>query len=263
MKKRNISVLVIAFILVGSLFVKCEKAENKCCDCLEKNGQSDAYLYPIVPGSEEWKKLSSHNAMVEVCQVPENTLKNMCTFGLIETYYNYPLMFVVTAFDNTKEGMAQMFEEFNAAHELLNRTDSPSRLLEEYVRLDPNDNDTTLSPVEQGAFHFKFSYMEFTLSYDPILNNLSKEQKSQLLVEALEKLNSKMKLFPSDWHLMTSMLLITNILDELNYEPFLVFKNDHPPIVGFIKGYMHHLMYLTNNDLNEIITIANNYLTGN
>ncbi len=256
-------VSIVVSILVILSFSSCEKLETKCCDCLEQNGESDAYNYPIVPGSEEWKKLSSHTAMVEVCQIPKKTLEHMCTFGLIETYLNYPLLFVVTAFNNTKEGMQKMFEEFNGAHELLYRDDAPSILLTFYDKLNPADLDTTWTLLEQGNFMFQFTYLEFTLAYDPILKALTNEQQSKLVHIAATTYNEKMSISPSNWKTLTSTFLMTNLLHELQYQPFITFTNNHPYMESFIDGYLVNLMYLTNDEMVELFNIINNYLIDN
>jgi hypothetical protein len=256
--KRNLSIIFTICIFISHS--SCEKVVTKCCDCIEKEGESDAYNYPIIPGSEEWKKLTSHTAMVEVCQIPKKTLKNMCTFGLIETYLNYPLLFVVTAFNNTKEGMQQMFEEFNGANELLYRNDAPSKLMERYDRLNPTDLDTTWTQLEQGKFLFQFAYLEFTLAYDPILKALTKEQQSQLVHIATTTYNEKMSVSPSNWKTLTSFFLIANLLNELQYQPFLTFTEQHPIMNEFIKGYMINLFSLSNQEQEELTKILNNYL---
>jgi len=258
---KYISVLVIIPIILS--FPGCEKPDTECCDCMEQNGESDAYNYPVVPGSDKWKKLSSHTAMVEVCQIPKKTLKNMFTFGLIETYLNYPLLFVVTAFNNTKEGMQQMFEEFNGAQELLYRDDAPSKLLARYDILKPADLDTTWTHLEQGNFMFQFTFLEFTLAYDPILKALTNEQQSLLVTIAAATYYEQMSVSPSNWKTLTSTFLMTNLLNELQYQPFITFTNNHSSMKRFIDGYLENLMYLSNDELEELFKIINNYLIEN
>ena len=52
---------------------------------------SDAYDYPVKPGTDAWKALGSHEDMLNACQIPETTLNRMSTAGLVETVLNYPL----------------------------------------------------------------------------------------------------------------------------------------------------------------------------
>lgn len=260
MKKYWIYICLLTSLICSISCHKDNEADNKCCDCLEKEGKSDAYAYPILPGTEEWKKLNSHAAMVEVCQIPENTLKNMCTFGLIETYYNYPLFFVVTAFNNTKEGMQLMFDEFNGAYELQNRADAPTKLMDKYIQLKPSDLDTTWTQIEQGRFLYQFAFMEFSLAYDPILQNLTKDQQSQLVSVAVNTYNEKMRISPSNWKTLTSFFIISNLLYQLHYEPFLTFVNKQPLMMGLINGNMINWKYLSEDEHLEIFGIVNTFL---
>ena len=109
--------------------ISCEKETQKCCSCLEEEGKTDKYIFPIRPGMEEWAMLESHQAMVDVCQVPENILKDMCTIGLVDTYLDYPILFTIFAFNNINEGLYQVSDEFNGFQELLYRNDCATKFV--------------------------------------------------------------------------------------------------------------------------------------
>ena len=83
----------ILFLIILLTCISCKKEIPKCCECLEAQGISDKYIFPIRPGMEEWAQLKSHKEMVDVCQIPESILNDMCTIGLVDTYYDYPLLF--------------------------------------------------------------------------------------------------------------------------------------------------------------------------
>ena len=163
-------------------------------------------------------------------------------------------------FNNTKEGMQQMFEEFNGAHELLNRNNAPSKLMAKYDQLNPTDLDTTWTLLEQGNFEFQFTWMELTLAYDPILKALTKAQKSELVHIAVTTYNERMKISPSNWKTLTSTFLIANLLYELQYQPFMTFTHNHPSMNSFIDGYMNNLYSFSEGEREEIVNIINKFL---
>ena len=53
---------------------------------------TEAYQYPIVPGTAEWASFKTRMEKVAACQIPESILKNMTTEALVETVMNYPLL---------------------------------------------------------------------------------------------------------------------------------------------------------------------------
>ena len=76
-------------------------------------GNSSAYDYPVKPGTPEWKALTSHSQMQEVCQIPADVLENMPTKALVQTCLDYPLYGDMLAYDNTQEGFDQVTAGFN------------------------------------------------------------------------------------------------------------------------------------------------------
>jgi len=77
--------------------------------------------YPIKPGTEKWKNLTTSQAMIDVCQIPEDILQNMNTVDLIQTCLNYPLKGNVYAYANVKDGIEHISLQFNGFKELLLR----------------------------------------------------------------------------------------------------------------------------------------------
>ena len=123
MIKQNINVCLI--FIIQLIFIGCERDKNikpntfqgldpnvvvepdyfKDCQLLEDNNVSNAYVFPIIPGSEEWKQLPSHKARLDACQIPEDILQTMCTYDLVETYFNYPLLWDMIFHYNSNDGL--------------------------------------------------------------------------------------------------------------------------------------------------------------
>ena len=76
-------------------------------------GPTDAYDFPIKPGTPEWAALKSHEEMLQVCQVPESILQEMSTEGLIETCLNYPLYWEWLAYSNLQQGFETVASRFS------------------------------------------------------------------------------------------------------------------------------------------------------
>ena len=49
--------------------------------------QSGVYNWPLKPGMPQWKELKTHDEMLEVLQIPAETLQKMTTNDLARTCY--------------------------------------------------------------------------------------------------------------------------------------------------------------------------------
>lgn len=240
--------LNLIFLMTFLLLISCKKETLKCCSCFEAEGVSDKYQFPIKPGMAEWKELNSHQAMVEVCQVPEKTLNDMCTIGLVDTYLDYPILFTIFAFNNINEGLSQVANEFNGFGELLVRDDRASKLLLRYVPINPAKIDTSWTSIEKGKFMQTLRIIEVTLAYEPIYKNFTEEEQRQLIRIGLEKLKIKEEYGYSGPSQITNIYLIGNILKNNGYKPFSEFIHRRNDIGDFLKGNLNSLRYTTDGE---------------
>lgn len=93
------------------------------CGSNEADKGSEVYAYPILPGTDEWKELNSHQEMIEVCQIPYNILKELDDYELIVSILEYPLFDDIYLYDNLEEGFKTMANSFNGFEELSSRPD--------------------------------------------------------------------------------------------------------------------------------------------
>jgi len=260
--EKKLKILVVAVIVL--ILVKCDKDKqdnyfNKDCLAMELAGIYDDYDYSQVINADDWKYLSWEDRASR-CNIPEDTLKYMCTHGLVKTYFNHPLLPGYFAFNNIKEGYNQFKREFNGMRELIDRPDGSIKIFEKYLRMAPSDYDTSWSDLEKGTFSVEFTFVEITLAYNDFLNNFSNKQKKNVLHEALQTLQQK-EMHPNmfcDPSLITCIYLIANILENLEYEPFLEYLSHKQNIKNFINGYLNDLQSKTEGK--EIIDYANEYL---
>lgn len=84
----------------------------------------EAYVYPIVPGTDAWKNLDSLDAKIAVCQVDEDLLNAMTTPALVETVLTYPLLPNMYAFNTVEDGLRSVASYFPGIDILFAREDS-------------------------------------------------------------------------------------------------------------------------------------------
>ena len=87
--KKTLSLLVLLVTIFS--FATGGRALAQTAEDVTKGSPSDAYVFPIQPGSDAWRAFMQHTDMVAATQVPLKTLQSMSTEGLIETVLSYPL----------------------------------------------------------------------------------------------------------------------------------------------------------------------------
>ena len=89
----------------------------------------EPYKYPVIPGMEEWDKLTNHEQKIEVCYVNPDLLSRMTTYALTETVVTYPLFVDAVVYDSFEIGLDMLSKQFAGIDELLNRQDAYENLL--------------------------------------------------------------------------------------------------------------------------------------
>ena len=149
---------------------------NSC----EKDSEWD---YPIKPGTKEWELLENHQAMVDVCQIPEHILKKINTNDLCALCLRYPLLYDVLVSDNYKDGLNKFFSDFNGIRELSKREENLVCLQKKYlteirsfkIKLD------TGSDLDIGDLIMKISVAELLLGYSDFHKSAMKENQKKTL----------------------------------------------------------------------------------
>ena len=140
--------------------------------------------YPVKQGTDEWKRFQRTEEMVNVCQIPEEVLSSLSTEDLTDLCLQYPLLICVFAFNNTNQGLDQLFHEFNGIRELFKRDDASKELLKRYQAKIQSMSFLTIPDASgKGNLVVSISIMEYLLSryyskndeqdkYKEILQNL-------------------------------------------------------------------------------------------
>ena len=144
------------------------------------NAQNEKWDYPVKPGTEEWKKLESNKAKVDICQIPKYLLNTIPTSDLMDICLQYPLIWDMYAFNNLNEGLEKLFNDFNGIRELFKRTDVSKELLTRYVK-----NLSILEGKKDGSLNgeliISISTLEVLLSCPALQNNISKDVQKNIL----------------------------------------------------------------------------------
>jgi len=104
----------IGLLLV--VLLSCSKDDSINC---VPTTYSDAYEYPIKPGTEEWIELGSHEARVQACMIPPETLEIISTGGLFESLLCYPFILDYGAWEKFQVGFEKLKSENRIKQEKL------------------------------------------------------------------------------------------------------------------------------------------------
>jgi len=154
-------------------------------------GFAHKYQYPVKPGTREWSKLLSTEEMINVCQLPESTLKSISTNDLLVSCLEYPLLLQYTASNSPYEGVISITNIFNGFNELLNRFDYPVVLVDYYKKA--NVTETNDNP-NMGAFAFNFLALELLIGDERVINKLDVYTQKQVIDIILDKYGQKKEL---------------------------------------------------------------------
>ena len=222
---RRIEFLIV-WTIASALLAACEQ-DSKCCSCLEMEGKSDKYDYPIVPGTPEWAALKTEEEIYNACQIPNDILADMCEIGLVDSWLTYPLRSNIFTWPTPQLGFEQITENFNGLNQLLTRPSSQI-LLKKYKLYDPSGYDPNDSNVEIGKYTVDLLILELTLSQFMIIDKLSPSQRIELVDEALSK--RTLKLADPVYHGTTDpdvlyhsgdVYIMAHCMVHSDYEPFM------------------------------------------
>jgi hypothetical protein len=239
--RRHIGFLIVVAVSF-LLLAECEH-DSKCCSCLEAEGKSDKYDYPIVPGTPEWLNLQSGEEMYEACQIPADVLAEMCAVGSVDSWLSYPLRSNIFTWPHPKLGLDRITENFNGLNKLLNTPSTSEVLFKKYPGLDPSGYDANATGVEKGRYAVDLFILELTLSQFQIIDNLSEAQLIALVKEALRKrllkLADPVYLGATDKNALyhsSDVYIMAHCMIHGNYAPFMLeLSTDNIALSNFVE----------------------------
>ena len=189
--------------------------------CFNMERPKDAYLYPVVPNTDEWTALHEKgmDAVLNALRVPSSTLRKMSTMGLLQTYLDYPfsgdlhfnnssLMFPFFIQTLELDGTAPK----DIYNELKKRGDVETCIMEFYKSFIYN-KDSYYSDLA-------FEHLNLLASIDIFYKQLDTMEKKEFIKIALEK----EEMYGEDdkyWGTPYACFLIARLMESENYLPLI------------------------------------------
>ncbi len=232
---------LIVFLLFGIVIFSCQKQENtfqKRCAELKSMGIIDSFSYPVVPGTPEWRELENWEEMIDAVNIPEDTLHNMCTHGLVYSCAQCPMYRVIWAYEDKQDGFDVMVRDINSFAELCQRQDAAREFFDYYHTLQPADYDTTWTNIEKGDFMIHIYVTEVYLSRQVFLTQLTTNELENIVNHTYLKYQEKEKYDLSELCKLGSFFLIGNILYyNIEYQPFISFVENNQRMPVFLSNF--------------------------
>ena len=174
--------------------------------------QNTAYQYKLTPEDAEWAELTSHQEMLDICQLPEEILTESTTEELFDIVLDYPLLIDISFYDSFEEGLLEVAKQFNGLNELLKREDLSKVVKEKYEResvpisqrvdyskitienvneLLENDSELRKEVYLDSQEKRALSFEESLLSSEMLFDRYTKGEKAAIVKEAYEKMKEK------------------------------------------------------------------------
>jgi len=189
-------------------------------DCLSLSQNSKlTWDFPIRPGTPEWALLDSYESKLAAYNIPENILDSLSTNALVDACFSYPEWRLIDTRNSYCDGLRYVLSLFNGFNKLFEKKDGASILVSRYKNIDPTEIKKDWSMEEIGENGFKIVYLELLLSQPIILSYLTLDQENDLLLEAIEKYNSKKSLpnIYSLYGLCPTVMICATILERNNF----------------------------------------------
>lgn len=181
--------------------------------------QNLKWEYPVLPSSQEWKKLANHEEKISICEIPSDILQNLSTEELFDVCMNYPLLQDALFFNSLEEGLSKTIERFNGLNEFINRRDCHTYLCNSMIgNMNSLDNLGVLKLEEAGKIINGEMIIECLLYNEKIISRISLSQKKTIAKAAYSnfvfKRNQVHKF--GKYAMSNSALLLCYYLNELS-----------------------------------------------
>ena len=248
MKTNNFFIILLLFVFYGCAKDKAEIIkENREFGLTLYNGAgfpevSDKYVYPIVPGMEEWKidyDIETTDPWQKFCQLPDSVLKTISTPGLIDALIFAPMFTALSSGLSSVPSLPtwnNQYRALNSAKELFQREDAGNALVAYYEFVCLDCIKSSRKELE------RLIGLEFLFTKQQILDKIGQENKKR----AVTTLLANYKKSPD----YDRILPMVYIMYADGYTPMMEYAKDNNDI---LNGYYGELTDL-------IVTYAKNYV---
>ena len=215
---------LFAGLLLLSLFANGLKAQEVFQPYKTNAVPYHGYLFPVIPGTEEWIALGSFEARLESVQLPIDTLESISTARLLETCIYCPFFSEVDAWEYDPRELVRAFglyrEWLNCAEEYFNRPDCLSALLSLYssrqIEFIFEIPEGEYQSYDMGKYSIDFRIMETMMYYMSLVMDLSQEEKTEMISLLREKMVrwDLYEVYSSHWVVYKLLDLLSTGIDE-------------------------------------------------
>jgi hypothetical protein len=211
----------------------------------------DKYVYPVVPGMEEWASASPEEK-ARLSQLPVEKLKSISTVALIQSLLERPLLTLdYWASDNSSPigTCYAIYSTHNSVSEFENRKDRVEALISYYDAV-CFDCLPSLDVNAGEQFSVQLTVLEILFTKEKILRQLNTKQRKQAVARLLDKYKQKLN---KETGINGSLAAMAWIMYDDNYPPvktfygnkdlskenFEVYEKDMEDIILFTENYIH------------------------
>lgn len=145
--------------------------------------EAGGIVYPVLPGSAEWKKATTSRGVNEACLIPEEIVNAVDTKTLLKAVEDYPLLYAYTNYDYYECGLQYLAETFYGMNVLLRREDACRAAAESYLsrKLKASDEESDDLQMREALL-----LEEFLFSREDAYFKFNEEERKEI-VKAVEK----------------------------------------------------------------------------
>ena len=224
--------LFVPIVIVSCTEIHKHKAMVPPDEIVATRSGNDIWDFPVKPGMAEWCQLKSMDEMYQVCQIPDNILRNIDTKSLTDICLNFPAPPVFPLFNTPHQGFMEYYSNFNGIRELFTRNDAGMHLFQKYVEMSLSAFEPDWPLYKQGQFISRYKFIESILSQPQVVATLDLEEQKTLLHEAVCKIDEKISRtdlfsgFSIEMNLWVIGRLLSNevklALEEHDYQKFQI-----------------------------------------
>jgi hypothetical protein len=222
-----------AFILLLLVLLSCSKDESESLKCVATTF-SDAFKYPIKPGTEAWIALGSREPRAQACMIPNEILKTISTGGLFESLLSYPFILDYGAWDEFQLGFEKLKNENKGFAELYSREDLNQVIYNWYGSMSVECKELIYRPIN-APIGIELEIIEMLIFQNDFLDSLDHDRVIEIFRLVYDKLQSRIEYGCVEGEKWVSSAILGKIMFRNGFSPFVNECDNHDYLRFFIE----------------------------
>lgn len=210
---------------------------------------ADTYTYPIEIGSDEYKELSNQGmaAVRAAFEIPVETLKNMSTAGIIQSFDEYPFRMDFDAAYPSMAYSVDVLKNMNLGRELITRKDAGEWVLRYWMTF----------PVDELMAGKVPGFLRYLIAIPEIAKSMTTVQKKLFMYRGFRKTDSmSLTMMPDPF----MCYLFGLLLQSEGYKPMKELLKKDKALDDFLN--IHEMGFPVPLSISEINKLAHNFVAG-